>query len=135
MWLLRSRGANRGRREDVGTKRRSTVSTNKYNDSAFVLFANYYDENQGQEWVQCCGLCSSWLHEKCVDAIYPFFQHSRFKMASSQEQAQVVEEFIEFNMQKLKEAPPHWSWKVRKRRCFLDDGWKEELQYSGHQHL
>ncbi|GFV25889.1 uncharacterized protein TNCV_3868561 [Trichonephila clavipes] len=32
-----------------------------------VCDANYCDETQGQEWVQCFDSCSSWFHEKCVE--------------------------------------------------------------------
>jgi hypothetical protein len=65
----KKRVANGGRREGVGAKRRAAASASNHIASCIcpVCGANYYDENQGQEWVQCCGSCSSWFHEECVE--------------------------------------------------------------------
>ncbi|GFV58216.1 hypothetical protein TNCV_3433991 [Trichonephila clavipes] len=51
----RNRG--RRRREGVGAIRRAKASDSKHNASYIcpVCDTNYYEENQGQEGVQCCG--------------------------------------------------------------------------------
>ncbi|GFV35648.1 hypothetical protein TNCV_3769251 [Trichonephila clavipes] len=71
----RKRAANGGRREGVGAKR-TIASASKHNVSCIcpVCEDNYYDENEGQERVQCYDSCSSWFHaervELKVDYIY-----------------------------------------------------------------
>lgn len=65
----RKRVANGSSNVGVGAKRRATKSAGNSNVSCLcpVCGGNYYDENQGQKWVQCCGSCSSWFHEECVE--------------------------------------------------------------------
>ncbi|GFV43931.1 hypothetical protein TNCV_1669461 [Trichonephila clavipes] len=67
----------------------------------------------GEKQCECFPGFSMGNNGRCVEV------HLRFKMASSQEQVQIVEGFIEFKsvakkMYSVNSAPLHWSLKVRK---------------------
>ena len=77
----KKRAENRVNRR-YGVAKRKTDKTRNGNDSCIcpICKGNYYDENQGQEWVQCCGKCKLWYHEKCVQLEGNLFYCDDYKL-------------------------------------------------------
>ncbi|GFX76787.1 hypothetical protein TNCV_1952281 [Trichonephila clavipes] len=70
----KKRATNGGRKEGVLSKCKE-IAPVKHSASCIcpVRGVNYYDENLGQDLVQCCGSCSSWFLEKYVELASDFY--------------------------------------------------------------
>ncbi|GFS65862.1 hypothetical protein TNCV_390881 [Trichonephila clavipes] len=74
----------------------------------------------------------NWLVQQATSRVFQS-QHSRFKMASQQEQARVVVRLIE--SKSATHAQCEWGINILEfgsEKKLPDDGWKEEVQYRGH---